>query len=387
MRILDARARAEELKDLNLFIAMTAEDGDGEVVAVKDLVDVRGTPTTGGGRLLPSEPKSEDAPLIRNLRSHGCVMIGKTNLHEWAFGSTNMNRHYGTVHNPRDRSRVAGGSSGGSAAAVAAGACDWAIGSDTGGSVRIPAALCGIVGFKPTFGTIDTKGVVPLSFSLDTIGSLALDVATATRAVAMMAGAERWDPIEPIPIERMRLAVPAGWVSGLDAQVRRAWDMVSDGLPEVELPSVDAMQKACLDIMLSEAAAFHKPWMDTRPDEYSPDVLARLRTGLDVTGADYVRALKDQARMREQVAHAMRGLDAILLPSTASVAPLIAAEVDTSPLVQFTRPFNLTGQPVFSLPAPIDGLPVGIQVIGQFGRDAELAAVAAGLERAWATSS
>ncbi len=114
-------------------------------------------------------------------------------------------------------------------------------------------------------------------------------------------------------------------------------------------------------------------------------MLARLRTGLDVTGADYVRALKDQERMREQVARAMRGLDAILLPSTASVAPLIAAEVDTSPLVQFTRPFNLTGQPVFSLPAPIDGLPVGIQVIGHFGRDAELAAVAAGLERAWAS--
>ena len=111
MRIRDARARAEELKDLNLFIAMTDEDGDGEVVAVKDLVDVRGTPTTGGGRFLPAEPKSEDAPLIRNLRRHGCVMIGKTNLHEWAFGSTNMNRHYGTVRNPRDRSRVAGGSS------------------------------------------------------------------------------------------------------------------------------------------------------------------------------------------------------------------------------------------------------------------------------------
>jgi len=384
VRILDARARAEELEDLNLFIAMTDEDGDGEVVAVKDLVDVRGTPTTGGGRILPTEPKSEDAPLIRNLRSHGCVMIGKTNLHEWAFGSTNMNRHFGTVHNPRERSRIAGGSSGGSAAAVAAGACDWAIGSDTGGSVRIPAALCGIVGCKPTFRTIDTKGVVPLSFSLDTIGSLAPDVATATRAVAMMAGIDGWGVVEPIPIERLRMAVPAGWVDGLDAQVRKAWDLVSAGLPEIELPGLDAMQKACLDIMLSEAVAFHKTWMDTRPGDYGPDVLARLRTGLDVTGLDYVRAIKDQKRMRDEVSRAMRGLDAILLPSTAAVAPLIAPEVDTRPLVRFTRPFNLTGQPVFSLPAPVDGLPAGIQVIGHFGRDIELAAVAAGLERAWA---
>jgi len=383
VRILDARARAEELKDLNLFIAMTDEDGEGEVVAVKDLVDVRGTPTTGGGRLLPVEPKTEDAPLIHNLRSHGCVMIGKTNLHEWAFGSTNMNRHYGTVHNPRDPSRIAGGSSGGSAAAVAAGACDWAIGSDTGGSIRIPAALCGIVGFKPTFGTIDTRGVVPLSFSLDTIGSLAPDVATATRAVAMMAGIEDFGSIDPIPATRLRLGVPRGWVSGLDEQVAKAWALVSEGLPEIDLPSLDAMQKACLDIMLSEAAAFHRVWIETRPDGYGPDVLARLRTGFAITGADYVRAIKDRERMREQVATAMRGLDAILLPSTASVAPLIAPEIDTQPLVRFTRPFNLTGQPVFSLPAPVDGLPVGIQVIGHAGRDIELAAVAAGLERAW----
>ena len=383
MRILDARARAAQLKDLNLFIAMTDEDGEGEVVAVKDLVDVRDTPTTGGGRLLPAEPKSADAPLIRNLRSHGCVMIGKTNLHEWAFGSTNMNRHYGTVRNPRDPSRIAGGSSGGSAAAVAAGACDWAIGSDTGGSIRIPAALCGIVGFKPTFGTIDTRGVVPLSFSLDTIGSLAPDVATATRAVAMMAGIEGWDAVEPVPIERLRLAVPAGWVNGLDEHVGKAWEKISKGLPEIELPSLDAMQKACLDIMLSEAAAFHREWIETRPDEYGPDVLARLRTGFAITGADYVRAIKDRERMREQVATAMQGLDAILLPSTASVAPLIAPEIDTQPLVRFTRPFNLTGQPAFSLPAPVDGLPVGIQVIGHTGRDLDLAAVGAGLERAW----
>ncbi|MHB8499762.1 MAG: amidase [Candidatus Acidiferrales bacterium] len=383
MRILDARARAEAVKDLNLFIAMTDEDGDGEVVAVKDLIDVRGTPTTGGGRLLPTDPKSEDAPLIRNLRRHGCVMIGKTNLHEWAFGATSMNRHYGAVHNPRDPSRVAGGSSGGSAGAVAAGACDWAIGSDTGGSVRIPAGLCGVVGFKPTYGSIDTSGVVPLSFSLDTIGSLAPDVATAARAVAMMAGFDDWDVISPLPAERLRLAVPAGWVHGLDTATQSAWEVVAAGLPEVEFPSLDAMQRAGLDIMLSEAAAYHKPWMDARPDDYGPDVLARLRAALDVTGADYVRALGDQKWMRAAVMKSMRGLDAILLPSTASVAPLIANDVDIQPLVRFTRPFNLTGQPVFSLPAPVEGLPVGVQVIGHLGRDIELAAVAAGLERAW----
>jgi aspartyl-tRNA(Asn)/glutamyl-tRNA(Gln) amidotransferase subunit A len=383
MRIADARARAEAVKDLNLFIAMTDEDGDGEVVAVKDLIDVRGTPTTAGGRLLPPNPKTEDAPLIRNLRKHGCVVIGKTNLHEAAFGSTSMNRHYGTVRNPRDPARIAGGSSGGSAGAVAAGVCDWAIGSDTGGSVRIPAALCGVVGFKPTYGTIETTGVVPLSFSLDTIGSLAPDVATAARAVAMMAGFDNPESIEPLPVGRQRLAVPAGWVRGLDSATQSAWEVVSAGLPEVRLPDLDAMQQACLDIMFSEAAAYHKPWMDSQPELYGPEVLARLRAAAAVTGAAYVRALQDQKEMRAEVARAMRGLDAILLPTTASVAPLIAAEVNTKPLVHFTRPFNLTGQPVFSLPAPVEGLPVGIQVIGHVGRDMELAAVAAGLEAAW----
>jgi aspartyl-tRNA(Asn)/glutamyl-tRNA(Gln) amidotransferase subunit A len=180
--------------------------------------------------------------------------------------------------------------------------------------------------------------------------------------------------------------VPAGWVDGLDAPVRKAWDAVAGDLPEIELPGLDSMQRACLDIMLSEAAAFHRPWMDARPDDYGPEVLARLRTGLAVSGPDYVRAIEDRKRMSGEVARAMLGLDAILLPSTASVAPVIAPAVDTEPLVRFTRPFNLTGQPVFSLPAPVEGLPVGIQVIGHTGRDLELAAVAAGLERAWASA-
>ena len=385
--MLDARARAHELREWNFFIALTDEPGEDEVVAVKDVVDVRGTATTGGGVLLPADAKTEDAPLVRNLRRHGGAVIGKANLHEWAFGSTSINQHYGAVHNPRDPSRIAGGSSGGSAAAVAAGVCDWAVGTDTGGSVRIPAALCGVVGFKPTFGLIDTSGVVPLSTSLDTIGSLAPDVQTAARAVAIMAGLDGWGANRSIDPDRLRLAVPTGWVHGLDKPTQEAWDLVSAGLSEVELPNLDEMQRACLDIMFSEAAAFHQHWVETRPEAYAPDVLDRLRTAATVTGAAYVKAVADRERLRQEVARAMRGLDAILLPATGAVAPLIADKVDTQPLVRFTRPFNLTGQPVFSLPAPVSGLPVGIQVVGHDGRDAELVLVARALEAAWTRST
>jgi aspartyl-tRNA(Asn)/glutamyl-tRNA(Gln) amidotransferase subunit A len=386
MQMSGARARASQLRDWNLFITMTDEEGDGGVVAVKDLVDVRGTPTTAGSVLLPREPKADDAPLVRNLRRRGCSVIGKTNLHEWAFGSTNINLHYGTVRNPRDPARIAGGSSGGSAAAVAAGVCDWAVGSDTGGSIRIPASLCGVVGFKPTLNLIDTTGVVPLSFSLDTIGSLAPDVATAARAVTTMAGVEDWAGIGSNARGTVKLAVPAKWVSVLDEPTQAAWEVVSAGLPEVELPDLGEMQRACLDILFREAAAFHREWMATRPGAYAPDVLARLRTAAEVTEVAYLRALGERERFQAEVARALEGLDAILLPATAGVAPAISSDVDTQPLVRFTRPFNLTGQPVFSLPAPVPGLPVGIQVVGHFGRDAELARVAAGLESEWAQS-
>jgi Asp-tRNA(Asn)/Glu-tRNA(Gln) amidotransferase A subunit family amidase len=386
MQMTEARARARELRGWNLFITMTDEQGGDQVVAVKDLVDVRGTPTTAGAVLLPREPKANDAPLVRNLRGRGCAVIGKTNLHEWAFGSTNINQHYGTVRNPRDPTRIAGGSSGGSAAAVAAGVCDWAVGSDTGGSIRIPASLCGVVGFKPTLDLIDTTGVVPLSASLDTIGSLAADVPTAARAVAIMAGVEEWVSDASIAHNRLRLAVPANWVGGLDEPTRAAWELISAGLPEVEFPDLDGMQRACVDIMFREAAAYHREWMETQPEAYAPNVLARLRSAANVTEADYVRAIGERGHFQAEVAGAMRGLDAILLPATAGVAPTIADAIDTQPLVRFTRPFNLTGQPVFSLPAPVPGLPVGIQVIGHFGKDAELIGVAATLEASWARS-
>src|SRR5580704_7015460 len=167
--------------------------------------------TTAGGIILPNEPAQRDAAVIEMIRAQGCVIVGKTNLHEFAFGVTSVNPHYGAVLNPHDPSRVAGGSSGGSAAAVAAGMCDWAIGTDTGGSIRIPASLCGVVGFKPALGSIDTTGVVPLAWSLDTLGPIAPDVAAAAKAYAMMSG----EPVSLEQIDRPRLAVPRGWVAGL----------------------------------------------------------------------------------------------------------------------------------------------------------------------------
>src|SRR5690242_692384 len=219
MRVQDARRKISELRDLNAFISVTDEEGDGQVVGVKDLIDVKGTVTTAGGIILPKTPAAKDAPVVRRLREHGCVMVGKTNLHEFAYGVTSVNPHYGTVRNPHDRTRVAGGSSGGSAVAVAAGMCDWAIGSDTGGSIRIPSALCGIVGFKPAYGTIDKTAVIPLSRSLDTLGPMAPDVATAAQAFSMMTG----DAIATMPATRPRIAVPAGWVRDLDETTARAW--------------------------------------------------------------------------------------------------------------------------------------------------------------------
>src|SRR6267378_8127633 len=218
MDLGEARLRIEEQADLHAFISTSNEDGVGTVVAVKDLVDVAGMVTTAGGVILPNEPAERDAPVVERIRREGCVIVGKTNLHEFAFGVTSANPHYGAVRNPHDPTRVAGGSSGGSAVAVAAGMCDWAIGSDTGGSIRIPASLCGVVGFKPTLGSIDIGGVIPVSRSLDTLGPMAADVAGVTRVYLIMSG----EKASAEPVREPKLAVPAGWVLDLDAPTERS---------------------------------------------------------------------------------------------------------------------------------------------------------------------
>ena len=382
MKVEDARRRIEERRDLNAFISLTIESGDGPVVAVKDLVDVRGTVTTAGGVLLPEEPAEADAPLVGEIRRHGCVVIGKTNLHEWAFGITSNNPHYGPARNPHDPARIPGGSSGGSAVAVVAGMCDWAVGSDTGGSIRIPAGLCGCVSFKPTLGMISTEGVFPLSRSLDTIGSLAPDVRSAARAVEMMSGVTGIVPGELRG--GYQLAVPRGWFDDLDEETRAAWKLVTAGLEEIPFPAYAELGKPGITILNAEAAQLHRERVAEHPDQFGKDVLANLKRGMEVVATDYLQALEDRERLSDAVEDAMVGLDAILVPATARVAPLIAESDEVRPLLtRYTRPFNVTGQPIMTVPAPAKGLPVGIQVIGRYGDDARVAEIAAWLEETW----
>jgi Asp-tRNA(Asn)/Glu-tRNA(Gln) amidotransferase A subunit family amidase len=382
VRIAEARRRIEESADLNAFICLTKETEGDPVIAVKDLIDVRGVPTTGGGAFLPDCPAAHDARVVAGARAAGCAVVGKTNLYEWAYGVSSVNPHYGNVRNPRDPTRSAGGSSSGSAAAVAAGICDWAIGSDTAGSIRIPASLCGVVGFKPTFGTLSTQGVIPLAPSLDTVGTLAPDVRTAAWGVGAMSSRGSLARSGPARTGR-RLAVPAGWVAGLDEATARAWATVSAGLQEIGFPSRDELFHVAQTIQRAEATAFHRPWIERWPERYGSEVLEKLTAGLDVRAVDYLDARREQRRMRIAARRAMRDVDAILTPATACVAPPVDAGEVREPLTRFTRPFSLTGQPVVVLPAPVSGLPVGIQIVGRRGEDAALVDIAIALEEEW----
>jgi aspartyl-tRNA(Asn)/glutamyl-tRNA(Gln) amidotransferase subunit A len=380
VELAEARKRILERADLNAFISVSAEEGSGTVVAVKDLVDVAGMVTTAGGVILPREPAAEDAPVVRRLRHEGCVIVGKANLHEFAYGVTSANPHYGDVRNPHDPSRVAGGSSGGSAVAVATGMCDWAVGSDTGGSIRIPSSFCGVVGFKPSLGSIDMRGVVPLSRSLDTLGPLAPDVAGVARAYSMMSG----EAIELDSIHPPRLGVPAGWVADLDEQTTKAWRLVSAGLPEVEFVDRLPLYNVGLTILLVEGAVFHRRWLAEYPEKYGTDVLENLRRGLGVLAVDFDEAIVAWPTLREQAMTAMEGIDALVLPACAVVAPPIGVGTEVrEPVTRYTRPFNASGQPVVSLPAPVRGLPVGIQIVGR--NNAAALSAAAWLEQRWKT--
>jgi aspartyl-tRNA(Asn)/glutamyl-tRNA(Gln) amidotransferase subunit A len=293
------------------------------------------------------------------------------------MGATSRNEHWGDVRNPRDLARDAGGSSSGSAAAVAAGMCDAALGTDTLGSVRIPAAFCGVVGYKPPRAAISRSGVFPNATSLDAVGVLAPDVATASRVAGV---------VRRTPLARRRrsgpprLGVPWAWMDGIADEVRRAFMAVADGLPDVALPPLDAFG-AAFGIVQYESYALHRRWWRSAPELYGSEVHGLLALSARARRPGYDAARRDAARLRREVRRALAAVDAVLIPTTPQVAPRRARYPLTlrRTLSRWTRPFNVSDTAVFSIPIPTAGPPVGLQIAAN--DEATAVAVASYLER------
>jgi aspartyl-tRNA(Asn)/glutamyl-tRNA(Gln) amidotransferase subunit A len=370
----------------------------GIPVSIKDLFDIRGTPTTAASRVREGHLAARDAPAVTLLRQAGAVLVGKTNMHEFALGTTNEDSAFGPARNPWDPTRSPGGSSGGAAASVAGGMAVAALGSDTGGSIRIPAAACGLVGLKPTRGELPTEGVVPLSRTLDHIGPLTRTVADAWHVYRALAGRQAGEPVAA-PVRGLRLAVLGGYFCDLlDDGVRAAFESTLESVraagvtvDRAEIQSAGDIAPIYLHIVLSEAAAYHAATLERAPDRYTTPVRLRLELGRYILAEDYVRALSGREALERQVDAALSACDALVLPTLPIPAPLLGTStvrVGTSNqsvrnvMLRLTQLFNLTGHPAVSVPCgqTADGLPCGFQIVGPRGRTEDLLGIAAALE-------
>jgi aspartyl-tRNA(Asn)/glutamyl-tRNA(Gln) amidotransferase subunit A len=356
----------------------------GVPISIKDLLDVRGIPTTAASRVREGHVAERDAAAVAHLRQAGAVFIGKTNLHEFAFGTTNEDSAFGPARNPHDPARSPGGSSGGSAASVAAGMALATIGTDTGGSIRIPAAACGIVGLKPSLGDVSIDGVVPLSRTLDHVGPLAQSVTDASVLYHALMGDAHAKPPAPMPMHGMRLAVPRPYFCDLlDTDVRARFEEALDRLrtagahiDDIEIHHARDIAPVYLHLVLGDAAAYHAATLDAMPERYTAPVRIRLEMGRYVLAEDYVRALAGRERITREVDAAMSQHDALILPSLPIPAPAIGATTvqigtTTEPIrnlmLRLTQPFNVTGHPAISMPSgqTRDGLPCAVQLVGR----------------------
>ena len=368
----------------------------GVPIAVKDLFYTKGIRTTAGSKVLFDFKPTYDATVISRLHDAGAILIGKLNMHEFARGATNASSLIGACTNPWDTLRVPGGSSGGSAAAVAAGLCFASLGSDTEGSIRIPAALCGIVGLKPTYGRVSRHGVFPLSWSLDHVGPMARTVTDVVLMLQVIAGHDRHDPTTRtavVPdysvaltkdIEGARLGIPQEfYFEQLDPEVRdsvraalQSLERAGAQLEEISLPFSKYAASAGRIIALTESAEIHEPFLNRRSSDYSSDVRAGLLTGQLISGKHYVKAQRVRSLIRQEMAAALRRVDALVTPTVPIPAPSIGqAMVDmhqetldvTWALSRLTRPANLTGFPAVSVPCGFTegGLPIGLQLTGR----------------------
>ena len=380
-----ARAQAQQATD-DLQTGRPLGPLHGIPVAIKDLIEVAGTATGHGSRVLPPQMATRDATLVARLREAGAIILGKTNLLEYAYGIAHPD--VGQTNNPHDPTRTAGGSSGGSAAAVAAGIVPLAIGTDTGGSIRIPAAYCGIVGVKPTFGLVPLEGVFPLSQSLDHAGPLARTAADAALLLAVLSGQKMTLP--PILPRRIGLitdhfsTTPIGQavtdhVLTCIEQLRAAGIEVQ----RISLPGLAGANAALVDILLPEASLIHQALLAQNPTGYALGTRAQIEAGFRTTATDYLRAKAFQTALRAEVERAFNDIDLLLSPSVPFVAPhedpVIVDGQDSEMLASGFG--NVSGHPSLSLPCGlIAGLPVGLQLTASFGQDARLLAQARAIE-------
>ncbi|MGH3796281.1 MAG: amidase [Pseudonocardiaceae bacterium] len=367
----------------------------GIPVAVKDLIDVAGLPTRCGSAVLAdAAPARTDAAVVAGLRAAGAVVVAKTHTHEFAYGPTGDVAVQGPCHNPHDPERITGGSSSGSAAAVAAGLVPLAVGTDTGCSVRIPAALCGVVGLKPGLGALPTTGVFPLSETCDHVGLLGRDVGMIAVAFGALTG-RRLDPSASVRGTVVGRPADPYW-RVYDPEITAAVDrgaaaLVAAGceLREVWLSGIEELAATYPVIVGAEAYATHARWLAERPYDYQPATAARLRAAAEHTAAGYVTAQRTRRRLAGELTARMlaEGIDLLLLPTTPLRATPIGAEQVDAPdgtrvtvwpaLLSLTLPFNLLGWPAVSVPGPgVPGLPAGVQVVAVRGAEQAALAVA-----------
>jgi aspartyl-tRNA(Asn)/glutamyl-tRNA(Gln) amidotransferase subunit A len=348
-------------------------------LAVKDLFDTAGLRTTYGSAIFAEHVPSETAEAVRRLEAASYGDVGKANLHEFAYGVTSENPHFGAVPNPRAPGRTAGGSSGGSAAAIAAGVADAALGSDSAGSIRIPAACCGVVGFKPTYGLVPMDGCFPLAPSFDHAGPMGPDVAECVRMMeALVPG------FEPTQVDLSDVRVGVAWLDEADPLVRARVAETAARFPnrrELDVPVPDREDWGAA--FRREALESHSGLFPERAEDYGDDVRRSLEEAVELTDGEVEAARRFRERVRDQLAEAFAGLDLLVTPTLPVVAPRYG-EGTRAVLTRLTALFNLTGWPALALPcgAAEDGLPASVQLAARGGQDAVVLAAGAALEEA-----
>ncbi len=386
---------------LNAFITVIPPDENelpqagslplmGIPIAVKDLYDTKGIRTTAGSKFFRDHIPSEDAFVVQKIKKAGGKIIGKTNTHEIALGVTNNNPHFGACKNPWDITRTPGGSSGGSAVAVSTGMAMAALGTDTGGSIRIPAALCGVVGLKPTYGRVSLRGILPLSWNLDHAGPITRKVEDAALMLQVMGGYDEKDPstVKTLPgdysshlrdgMDNRKIGLAVGsYIEEADTEVlhavRKAASLLKEQGASIIEVDMDFLEEAALAnalITQADGAAFHRERLQQHPEWFGTDVLQRLQAGAAFTSTEYILARRTQAETMRKLETLFESFDSLLLPTTPITAPILQGENALERariLTRFTAPFNLAGIPALTVPCGFnsENLPIGLQIVSR----------------------